>query len=288
MRFGLSTHLYHGERLSRRHIEIVKAQGFDALEIFATRTHFDYHDHARIDEVGGWLNDIGVAPVSMHAPICEGFTAGVWGRAYSIASSQSIDRQQAVEETRLAFDAAGRLGVKTMVLHLGIPRGQEIPPGDNNAGAMRRSVETISEAAVKSHVRLAVEVMPNDLSTPAALLGLLDDLELGDAGICLDFGHAHLLGGAPEAADALSGEIITTHVHDNKGQLDNHLVPFEGTIDWPATITTMWKMGYDGNFVFEVADHGDAASVLQRTVGARTRLQAILKGLAEPIRFDES
>ena len=62
---------------------------------------------------------------------------------------------------------------------------------------------------------------------------------------------------------------------------------FDGTIDWPATLMAMWKIGYDGNFVFEVADHGDAGSVLQRTVGARTRLQAILKGLAEPIEFDE-
>jgi hypothetical protein len=49
----------------------------------------------------------------------------------------------------------------------------------------------------------------------------------------------------------------------------------------------MWKIGYEGNFVFEVADHGDSASILERTVGARTRLQAILKGLAEPIQFDE-
>ena len=55
-------------------------------------------------------------------------------------------------------------------------------------------------------------------STPTALVDLLEgDLELGDAGVCLDFGHAHMLGGAPEAAEALSGHVITTHVHDNDG-----------------------------------------------------------------------
>ena len=87
---------------------------------------------------------------------------------------------------------------------------------------------------------------------------MLDELELGDAGICLDFGHAHLTGGAPEAAEALSGHVITTHVHDNHGQLDDHLVPFDGTIDWAATLMAISKVGYAGPLVFEVADHGDA------------------------------
>jgi len=94
-------------------------------------------------------------------------------------------------------------------------------------------------------------------------------------------------GGAPEAAEALSGQVIATHVHDNLGKLDNHLVPFQGNIDWAATLTAMWKIGYSGPLMFEVADQGDAAAVLARTVGARTRLQAILDGLSEPFRFEE-
>jgi len=61
----------------------------------------------------------------------------------------------------------------------------------------------------------------------------------------------------------------------------------EGTIDWPKTLTAMWKIGYTGRWMFEVADHGDAGDVLKRTVGARTRLQAILDGLSEPLVFDE-
>ena len=130
--------------------------------------------------------------------------------------------------------------------------------------------------------------MPNDLSTPAALLCLLDDLELGDAGICLDFGHAHLLGGAPEAAEALSGTSSRRTCTTTRAQLDNHLVPFEGTIDWPATITAMWKMGYDGASSSRSPITATRAACSQRTVGARARLQAILRGLAEPIRFDES
>jgi hypothetical protein len=45
-------------------------------------------------------------------------------------------------------------------------------------------------------------------------------------------------------------------------------------------------VGYGGPLVFEVADHGDAAGVLSRLVGARQRLQAILSDLAQPFDFD--
>jgi len=285
MRFGLSTHLFHGERLRRQHFEAMRASGFDLVEVFATRTHIDYHDTRHVDQVRGWLDDLGVTANSVHGPICESFTHGVWGRSYSNASTQAVRRDEAIAETRVAFDAARRLGASSLVVHLGLPRFQDIPPGDNDPGAVRRSIEALAQAAADTGVRLALEVMPNALSTPDALLDVLDELEI-DAGICLDFGHAHLEGGAPEAAEVLSGQVITTHVHDNKGQLDNHLVPFDGTIDWAATLMAMSKVGYTGPLIFEVADNGDAAGVLARTVRARTRLQAIIEDLATPFEFN--
>jgi len=290
MRFGLSTHLFHGEQLTRTHLERIASNGFDLIEVFATRTHFDYHDVRRIDELGGWATKLGLEIGSIHAPICDGFSGGVWGRAYSNASQNASDRNEAIAETTAAFDAARRLGCPRVVLHIGIPHGQTIPPGDNNPAAARRSLDALAAAAEQAGVQLALEVMPNDLSTPDALLDFLDVLDEAGrttAGICLDFGHAHLMGGAPEAAEALSGQVIATHVHDNLGKLDNHLVPFQGNIDWAATLTAMWKIGYSGPLMFEVADQGDAAAVLARTVGARTRLQAILDGLSEPFRFEE-
>lgn len=285
--FGLSTHLFHGDRLGQPHLETIKAHGFDVVELFATRTHVDYHDARYLDGLARALDATGVRAVSMHAPICESYVGGVWGRGYSNAMSESARRLEAVEETRVALGAAKRLGCEFVVLHLGTPVTQEVPAGDNDRGAVRRSLETLAEASADIGVPLALEVLPNDLSRPEVLLELLDSLDLRTAGVCLDFGHAHLLGGAPEAAETLSGQVTTTHVHDNLGTLDNHLVPFDGNIDWPRTLTAMWKIGYAGRYVFEVADHGDASATLKRTVGARMRLQAILDGLGEPFAFKE-
>ena len=52
MRFGISTHLYHDQRLSRDHLAQIAAHGFEAVELFATRSHFDYHDPAAIAAAG--------------------------------------------------------------------------------------------------------------------------------------------------------------------------------------------------------------------------------------------
>jgi sugar phosphate isomerase/epimerase len=286
--FGVSTHLFHGQRLERAQLETIKSHGFDLVEVFATRTHFDYRDRTRVAELGGWLNDLDLVAGSLHAPIFDAFRDGQWGRAYSNASSHAPSREEAIAETKAALEAARELGCTYAVLHLGLPGGQKLPPGDNDPSAMRRSLEAIAQAAAASGVRLAIEVIPNDLSTPAALAELLGgDLEVGDTGVCLDFGHAHMMSGTVEAAETLAGHLLTTHVHDNNSRSDDHLVPFAGTIDWPTTLMAMQKVGYAGPLVFEVADHGDAAAVLTRTVGARRRLQAILDDLVRPLDFQQ-
>lgn len=288
MRFGLSTHLFHAERLTQAHVDRIAAAGFDAVELFATRTHFDYRDDRHISDMATWLRSAGVAPISVHLPISEGLTAGVWGRAYSTASPSRQAREDAVEETRAALRAAGALGCATGVLHIGIPDGQPGPNDGNSNAAARESVVTLARAAEETGVRLALEVIPNALSSAGALVDLFADLDLGLAGVCLDFGHAHMRGGVSDAVETLSGHVITTHVHDNRGRDDEHLVPFDGTIDWPAALTSVAKVGYAGPLIFEVAALDDAERTLARTVEARRRLQTILDELGQGLTFEET
>ena len=103
LRFGLSTHVFHGDRLTHRHFERARAHGFDLVEVFATRTHFDYHSARASIEMRRWLDDLGMSAWSVHAPICEGFTAGVWGRAYSNAAADGGARSEAVKRASLTI-----------------------------------------------------------------------------------------------------------------------------------------------------------------------------------------
>jgi sugar phosphate isomerase/epimerase len=99
-----------------------------------------------------------------------------------------------------------------------------------------------------------------------------DDSEGLEAGICLDYGHAHLMGDVGEAIEEVSGHLLTTHVHDNRRRADDHLPPFAGSIDWDVAMMETQKIGYDGVLMFEVADTGDALAALRRCAEARERL----------------
>jgi len=89
MRFGISTHLYHDRRLDREHLAEIASYGFDTIELFATRTHVDYHDPAAIAQLARWLDETGLRLNSVHAPIAAGLTNGQWGEPYSNARRSS-------------------------------------------------------------------------------------------------------------------------------------------------------------------------------------------------------
>ena len=126
-------------------------------------------------------------------------------------------------------------------------------------------------------MRIAVEVIPNNLSSAAALVTMLErDFDSTHVGICLDFGHAHLMGDVADAVETAAEHLITTHVHDNQGRADDHLVPYQGTIDWPAALVTMQKIGYDGTYLMELANTGTPASVLEEARRARQRFERAL------------
>ena len=89
-----------------------------------------------------------------------------------------------------------------------------------------RSVEEICRLAEPLGVRVALEVIPNALSTPARWCDARTAIDSPSAGVCLDFGHAFLDGDVPDAIETVAEHLIATHVHDNRRRADDHLVPF--------------------------------------------------------------
>jgi sugar phosphate isomerase/epimerase len=71
----------------------------------------------------------------------------------------------------------------------------------------------------------------------------------------------------------VGGHLKTTHVHDNRGREDDHLVPFAGSINWDTAMMETQKIGYDGVLMLEVADTGNPLDVLTRAAAARERLE---------------
>jgi len=275
MRFGISTHLFHDQRLSRDHLAQIAAHGFETIEVFATRSHFDYHDPGAIAQLGEWLKETGLALHGIHAPIVESMGGSdKWGATISNAVGDSAKRQAAVREADLALNIARQIATSVFVVHLGTPTVQG---GENNRTAAFRSVEDICRLAESLDVRVALEVIPNPLSDAASLVTMLErDLDFPRTGICLDFGHAFLLGDIADAIETVAEHLITTHVHDNRGSKDEHLVPFEGKINWDLALMTMQKVGYDGTYLMELANLSTPAEVLEKARGARKKFEKLL------------
>lgn len=274
MDFGISTHLYHAQKLGREHLAEIASYGFEAIELFATRSHFDYHDAAAVAALKTWLDETGLALHSVHAPITERFGAGDdWTATFSTAAGEASRRQAAVREAGAALQIARLIPFGFLVVHLGTPENRT-GAGDNVRAAAARSAEDICALAEPLGVRVALEVIPNALSTPAALTSLLErDLDSPAAGICLDFGHAFLGDDLPDAIETVAEHLLTTHVHDNHRRADDHLPPYAGAIDWDAALMSMQKIGYDGRYILELANTGSPATVLDDARRARERFE---------------
>jgi sugar phosphate isomerase/epimerase len=274
--FGVSTRLYRHQRLTRDHVFEIAAYGFEVIEVFAARTHLDYHNPAVVADLQQWLAEARLELHSVHAPVSD--PDGRPGDFMSLASADQKARALAVDEVGRALQIARRIPMQVFVLHLGWPRTHKAF-GGSNRDAARRSVEELLEIAGPLGVRLAVEVIPNDLSRPGSLVNFAEeDLEAGDVGICLDTGHAHLDGDLVEAIEIVSGHLASLDVHDNLGRTDDHLLPFDGTIDWPSALTAVQKVGYEGALVFELSPRGSTRDTLARAQTARRRMEATLKG----------
>jgi sugar phosphate isomerase/epimerase len=275
----VSTHLYHRSRLNRDHLIEIGAFGFRSVELFATRTHFDYHSESAVADLQQWLAAAGVELQSVHAPVGESFSAGRWHMPWSLASADRDARARAVAEAERAVQIARRIPFKVLVTHLGVPRWAPTAAADNSRDAARRSVEELAAIAEPLGVRIGLEVMPNELSRAGSLVHFVEAELDGAVGICLDFGHAHLDGDVVDAIETVSEHLIATHVHDNRGRNDDHLLPFEGTIDWPAALTAVQKVGFDGALMLEINAIGVTKETLARARSVREKMERWLTSI---------
>jgi sugar phosphate isomerase/epimerase len=284
--FGVSTHLYHEHRLDKSHLVEIATAGFEAVEVFATRSHFDYHDEHAIRSLKDWLTDTRLELHSVHAPITDVFAHGRGRRTFSTAIRHSDERSATMREMEATVKIARVIPFKYLVVHLGVPLAHNPHPDDNDRDAALRSLEDIYRMAEAAGVRVALEVMGNTLSMPSNLVDMLErSFEGSDLGICMDVGHAHMLGDTAEAIETTSEYLITTHIHDNRRHNDDHLVPFQGNMNWAATMMAFEKIGYDGVLMYEVKAAESSGSVLERAVAARERLEALMSDSSQLSAF---
>jgi len=117
---------------------------------------------------------------------------------------------------------------------------------------IREGLAGYLEIATNLGVTIALET---DVNNSDRLLEFIADTNPQTCGICFDTGHAQIDSNAVELAELLGPRVIHTHLNDNDGKEDMHLLPFQGVVDWPGVLKALAKTGYSGYFAFEVMGH---------------------------------
>jgi sugar phosphate isomerase/epimerase len=134
-----------------------------------------------------------------------------------------------MDEIKRALEIAEQIPFRFLVQHLGAPNESF---SEKKFEAAMTSIEHLRAFAKPLGVRILLENIPNDLSTPDKLVEMIHGAHFDDVGVCFDFGHAHMMGSVAEGFEILRSHICSTHVHDNDKLKDTHLWPGQGTINW--------------------------------------------------------
>ena len=272
MIYGLSTSLFAEERLNSHILDKILAAGLHHLEIMAARQHLDYHDLNQVRDVAHWFSDHAVTLHSLHAPL---FSDWNWGRSggllISVANLERRARIASMDEIKRALEVAEHLPFRYLVLHLGVPDEQY---DLNKFDAAFTSLEHLNIFAKERGAQILLENIPSELSAPERIVTFFQYTRL-DLKVCFDTGHAHLTGGIQAAFATLRERIATIHLHDNHGEKDEHLLPFEGEIDWAQTIRDFRSADIQVPVLFEVNSERHDPGVLARIPEVMARLEEL-------------
>ncbi len=232
---AMSTYVYVKERLHPGLLDAMVRGGAQAIEIFAARQHLDYANRKQhVREIAEWFRNSGVPLNSVHSPL---FADYEWGRTgappINVTSTDRASRIEAMDEIKRALEIAEQIPFRFLVQHLGVSNESF---SDHKFEAAMTSIEHLRAFAKPLGVRILLENIPNEISTPDKIIDFIQKTHFDDVGVCFDVGHAHLMSTVPEAFEILKAHICSTHVHDNQKDKDAHLWPGKGSIDWSETM----------------------------------------------------
>lgn len=233
----LSSYVFVNRKLTPVLLEEVKAAGIGAVELFCLRTHFDYRAAEEVRELADWLKDNSFRVHALHSPTeRDSGSSHQSGIPLSISDLERSRRLEAVDEVKRALDVAEFFPFAYLVQHVCSSREEADP---RKWDAAFNSLEHLALFARQRGVTIAVENTPGEMATPHNLRQFLMETRLANVKLCFDAGHAQMGEGVEPGWKCVHDLVVTTHLHDNRGEKDEHLLPFEGTIDWKSFLPAL-------------------------------------------------
>ncbi len=229
----ISSHIFLRHRLHPGVLETFRKAGAQGVELFAARHHFDYTSRTESRDLADWFRSNPLEAFSMHAPLYADHEMGRGGApGVNVIHPEKSRRIDAMDEIKRALEVAELIPFRFLIVHLGEREDTWSPR------ALEFSITALEHLRAFANplgVKLLVENLQNEVTRPANILEIVRAGHFDDIGVCLDVGHAHLGEGVTAALGELKDRVRSSHVHDNKGERDEHLWPGDGTISWDET-----------------------------------------------------
>lgn len=209
-----------------------QAELFQKLGI--TRT-FIASETAKFDRVMGLFRQNGILCETLHAPYDR--INDLWGEDEAAA-----DRMLA--RLKDGVDKCSRYGIGVLIVHLSSGRPM---PAFHERG-LARFEELFRYAAEKG----VVPALENQRYL-GNLAYFMDRYE--SPGFCWDCGHEYGFSKGIRFLELFGHRAVALHIHDNRcgNDTDDHLIPFDGSIDFGQVAQMLAQSGYRGTLMLEIS-----------------------------------
>ena len=253
MKTGISVNFAFTSEAAQESFSRLRLLGYDCadLQTFVdTETEwFSTPDPVRLrkcEEIGKIARDCGISLSQTHGP---------W--RFPPRDFTEEDREERFGKMCATLEGTAAVGAPCLVIHNIMPWGTGENPEPERFMEMNRAFfARLLEKAKACGVVIALENMPFaklTLSTPEQVLNFVKEFDSPYCRVCLDTGHAAVLGLSPADSVRLVGRdyLACLHVHDNDGARDLHCVPYRGVIDWADFSRALYEIGYEGTLSLE-------------------------------------
>ena len=134
-------------------------------------------------------------------------------------------------------------GIELVIMHL---TSKHVAPMYNEIGLNR--IKKITDYAKEVGVKVAFE----NTKIRGYLEYVLGNITDSHVGMCFDAGHFHAHFDDDFNHEFVKNRIFAVHLHDNDKSDDQHLLPYDGTVNWNLVVEKLKDCNYNGPITLEL------------------------------------
>lgn len=256
-------------------LEMAAKAGFKFLDVDLTNANVPVDDKDEKNFFGAFkakMDALGVKASQAHAPYVRGIKTDF----------EFFESEEYFKSVLSSIRRAEIIGAPYLVMHTFAPYPADYENiqfdrepikeelFERNLAVLKRFEPYAERAGIKlavenlnMHGFLSRSAVPTTGSDSADLNRYIDALGDKNYCVCYDVGHLNLLTSDTESnfINSLGKRIQVIHAHDNFGmlndwfgELDRHLPPFVGCVNWELVIKELKKVGFDKTFSLELGN----------------------------------